>query len=55
MKLGIREGGQQNTLSYSEVEKIYKQVAAIEQRDDRGRRGSWRERGWDGEELETSS
>lgn len=23
MKLGNREGGQQNTLSYSEVEKIY--------------------------------
>lgn len=32
MKLGNREGGQQNTLSYSEVEKIYKQVAAFEQR-----------------------
>ena len=55
MKLGNREGGQQNTLSYSEVEKIYKQVAAIEKRDDWGSRGSWRGRGWHGEELETAS
>ena len=43
------------TLSYSEVEKIYKQVAAIEKRDDWGSRGSWQGRGWHGEELETAS
>lgn len=55
MKVGNKEGGQQNTLLYSEVGKIYKQVAAIEKRDDQGSRGSWRGRAWHRKELETAS
>lgn len=34
VKLENREGGQKNILAYSEVERIYKQLAANEKRDD---------------------